>query len=209
MGNLNNMPSVTQPGKRLRVSPNHNLCTYHADLRDYVRMDEGGSCGGRAFQAEATRRQRPRDVKKKTCLWLPGLSFRRKTTQRHGSLNHASPSRHRRLFIDFPREYLGRDESTQILAVFPNGYCPSRLPAELLAEGYSKHIPRETTTDPLINWNSWNSLHWMLFEVKVLRRISMEGSISRKALFGMTTLCVSDHGWSSYRSLLSTGHPKG
>lgn len=65
MGNLNNMPSVTQPGKRLRVSPNHNLCTYHADLRDYVRVDEGGSCGGRAFQAEATRRQRPRDVKKK------------------------------------------------------------------------------------------------------------------------------------------------
>lgn len=65
---------------------------------------------------------------------------------------------------------------------------------ELLAEGYFKPIPRETTTDLLINRNSWNSLHLMLFEVKDLRRISMEGNISRKTFFGMTTLCVSDHG---------------
>lgn len=55
------------------------------------------------------------------------------------------------------REYLEIDESTRVLitVVFPHGYRPTSFPAEFLAEGYFKYIPRGKSSNPLINQDSW------------------------------------------------------
>jgi hypothetical protein len=73
---------------------------------------------------------------------------------------------HTSYFLPIPEvfvlsEYLESDESTQVLitAVFPNGYHPTSLPAELLAEGYFKYIPRRKTMNLLINQDSWYSFN--------------------------------------------------